>query len=131
MRGCGARRQRRGKRAVKPRVRGLTGKGSKTCDPNRSAALQQKSTLLLPALLRNPTCKHLHFLHRLLVAFTLGGSNAIAPRLQRFVAASGGKQGFAEQLPGSGITGIERDCPPKMVSRARGIAELEVFVAKT
>src|SRR5215472_3097020 len=126
MRGCGARRKRRGKRAVKPRVRGLTGKGSKTCDPNRSAALQQKGTLLLPALLRNPTCKHLHFLHRLLVALALGSGGAVAPRLQRLVAASGGKQGFPEQLPGSGVAGIERDCLPKMLGRGRGIAELQV-----
>src|ERR1700758_70964 len=98
MKNCGARSQRRGKRAVKPKVRGLTGKGSEACDPDRSAASQQKITLLLPALLRNPARKYLHFLHRLLVALALGNSDAVVPRLQRVVAASGGEQGFAQQL---------------------------------
>src|SRR5215472_6485083 len=59
--------------------------------------------------------EHLHFLHRLLVAFSLGHRDSFPPCVESLVLASIGGQRLPEQLPCRRIVRIERDCALQML----------------
>src|SRR6478736_6452671 len=79
-------------------------------------------------LLGNPSREDLHFLHRLLVAFALGGGDAVTIRGERFVGPPFGRKRLPEQLPRGRITCIEAHRLTQMDARARRIAQLQLML---
>src|SRR6202163_894727 len=69
------------------------------------AAMQHRRTLRRRMLLGNSPREYLHFLHRLLVAFALGGRDAVTIRGKRLVETAFGRKRLSEQLPRGRIAG--------------------------
>src|SRR5215831_9029257 len=88
-----------------------------------------KNTLLPLTLAYKAANENLHLLHRLLVAFSLGGGNPIAPCGERFALAARGGERLPQELPGGGIGGIERDRALQVRRCVRRITLLQVLVA--